>query len=41
MFTFNINIKLQASAYEAYDCKRMPLHMPKALETCKKKARLV
>ena len=37
MLTFNINIKLQASAYEVCDCKHMPLHMPKALETCKKK----
>ena len=27
----------QASAYEACDCMRMPLHTPKTLETCKKK----
>ena len=26
----------QASAYEACDCTRMPLHTSKTLETCKK-----
>ena len=26
----------QASTYEACDCTRMPLHMSKTLETCKK-----
>ena len=25
---------VQASAYEACDCTRTPLHMPKTLETC-------
>ena len=29
-------ISLQALAYEACDHTRMPLHMPKTLETCKK-----
>ena len=28
---------LQASTYEAYDRTHMPLHMPRTLETCKKK----
>ena len=30
-------ISLQALAYEACDHTRMPLHMPKTLETCKKR----
>ena len=30
-------ITSQASAYEACDCMHMPPHMPKTLETCKKK----
>ena len=27
----------QVLTYEACDCTRMPLHMPKTLETCKKR----
>ena len=34
-------ITSQASAYEACDCMHMPPHMPKTLETCKKKAHIV
>ena len=32
-----LEIASQASAYEACDCMHMPPHMPKTLETCKKK----
>ena len=35
--TFHKKTLKQASAYEARDRMRMPLHIPKTLETCKEK----